>query len=91
MKLLICAEEVLQRTKVRDILRELLEERFLGVYCSDIFVAETGIGGEMTIYILSERGCRVPELPQLLRAIGNALVEELQLEESQVILPGIFR
>lgn len=92
MKLLICAGDVVQAGEVRNTLQELLEGRFLGFSCYEIFVTETRTGSkeEIMIYIFSEPGHKPEELPQRLKRIGEALAEQLQLDESQVICPVIF-
>lgn len=93
MKLLICAGDVLQAGEVRDMLRKLLEERFLGFGCREIFVTETRTGSkeEMMIYIFPDPDHRPEEVPHRLKRIGKVLAEQLQLGESQVICPIIFR
>lgn len=87
MKFLICAGDGPMVANIREVAEELLENRFLGMKCSEVFAVETKTG-EIMIYILPDWDPQ--ELPQRLEVIGQVLAERLSLNRSQVVCPVVF-
>ena len=94
MKVLICAEDVIQVAGIRDAIGEIIEKTFatnvipldyVGTYAVQ---TKKGTREEIRIYILPTE--ELTEFPQRLERLARRLADKLSLDKSQVTCASFF-